>query len=507
MPLALTIALLAASSLTPEAQRLDALAAKYAMAGRHDQAARVLAKLFELVPSEDLRLRLARNQAWAGWTAAATRTYELYLKARPDDRQAALELIRLKRWRGDYAGAEKLCDRLLARNANDAEVLALKAEVLHWAGNRTRSASRSAKVAARIDPQSPDARVARIYTLRDQGERREASREFQALSAQVAQRGGITPDATYGDAYRLLETEFARSGHAQQPAVSIYNDSDGIHNVYAGLQLTAPVLDHRLRLDLGQWRTSAPLGGVFTRRRERSFVTEFTAGGVLQAAPSVYVTALGGASRRASSTDVRPIFDFQVSAAPIDRWTFDFQAGREFLRVTPRAVDLDLSSYRLGAGAQYHFDSRTSLAVRADRRWWSDDNRSLAAEASLRRILHYYKPFMVDGGLQARWEHFARDTRFASGFFTPERYRRYDGLLGIHGELNHRLRYEIRGAAGTQQLSRGGDYRFSWEVSASTSVRLAGPLELYGAYQRRNYSLVSREGWYHGFFVALGIRP
>jgi Flp pilus assembly protein TadD len=500
----LAVALLAAA---PAVTQLDNLAAQYAMAGRHDQAARVLMKLFELAPSEEVRLRLARNQAWAGWTTAATRTYELYLKARPEDRQAALELIRVKRWRGDYGGAETLCDRLLARRPDDAEVLALKAEVLHWAGHRTRSASRSARAAARLDPQSPDARVARIYTLRDQGERGEAAREFQALSAQVAQRGGITPDATYGDAYRLLETEFARSGHAQQPAVSVYNDADGIHNVYTGLQLTAPALDHKLRLDLGQWRTSAPRDGVFACGRERSLVSEFTAGSVFQAAPSVYVTALGGGSRRASGPGVRPIFDFQVSASPVDRWVFDFQAGREFLKATPRAVDLDVSSYRLGGGAQYHFDSRTSLAGRADRRWWSDDNRSLAAEASLRRILHYSKPFMIDAGAQARWEQFERDTRFASGFFTPERYRRHDGFLGVHGELNHRLRYELRGAAGAQQLARGASHRFSWEVAVSASVRLAGPLELYGAYQRRNYSLITRDGWYHGFFVALGIRP
>ncbi len=485
---------------------LEALAGSYAMAGQHNQAARVLVELFNLTKSEEIRLRLARNQSWAGWTTAAIRTYEWYLKARPEDRQATRELIRLKRWHGDYAGAEKLCDVLLAANPQDAEVLALKAEVLHWAGNRNRAASRAAEAAAQLAPDLPDARVARIYTLRDQGEKRAAHREFEILSSQVAVHG-LTPQSTYGDAYRLLESEFARTGHLEQPALSTYSDSDGIHNLYTGLQVWAPWGDHKLRLDVGQWRTSAPLGGVFTAGRERALVGEFAAGGAFQLAPSAYLNALAGASRRSSGAGLRPIFDLRLSAAAVDRWNMEFSAGREFFKFTPRAVDLDMSNYHLGGGAEYHFDSRNSVGGRLESRWWSDRNQSVAGDASFRRILRYNKQLMVDGGAQTRWEHFARDTHFAAGFFTPERYFRHDGFLGIHGELDRRFRYEIRGAAGAQQLARHADYRLSWELTASGSLRLAGPLELFASYQRRNYSLISRDGWYHGFFVSVGIQP
>jgi tetratricopeptide (TPR) repeat protein len=490
-----------------DAKVLESLAGSYAMAGRHHEAATVLRSLLELTGSEEVRLRLGRNLMWAGETSAAISIYERYLKSRPQDRHAIIELIRLKRWRGDYSDAEDLCNTLLGRDPYDPVVLALKAEVLHWAGNRFREARRSAEAAARLDPDLPDARVASIYALRDQGQVRAAEREFQILSEQVSRRGGVTADDTYGDAYLLLKEEFARSGHVQQPAASVYQDSDGIHNVYTGLQVIAPVAEHKLRLDLGQWRTSAPLGGIFSAGRERSLVSEFRAGATVQLAPSVSLTAYGGASRRSAGTGMRPTFDVQLSASPADRWTVEFAAGREFLKVTPRAVDRDISSYRFGGGVQRHLDSRTSLAGRLDRRFWSDGNRSWASEASFRRILHYFRPFMADGGAQTRWEGYRRDNRFESGFFTPERYLRHDGFLGIHGELGTRLRYEVRGAAGAQQLARGADYRFSWEISSSASVRLAGALELYGSYQRRNYSLISRNGWYHGFFVALGIRP
>jgi hypothetical protein len=30
---------------------------------------------------------------------------------------------------------------------------------------------------------------------------------------------------------------------------------------------------------------------------------------------------------------------------------------------------------------------------------------------------------------------------------------------------------------------------------------------LFGNYQRRNYSLLAKDGWYQGFFITLGIQP
>ena len=263
----------------------------------------------------------------------------------------------------------------------------------------------------------------------------------------------------------------------------------------------------KLRLDLAQYRTSAPAGGIFTAGRERSLVNEFTAGSIFQVAPSVYVTALGGGSGRSDGASIRPIFDIQLSASPADRWMFDFSSGREFLKVTPRAVDLDVSSYSLGGGFQYHFDSRTSLAARFDRRYWSDDNRSIIRAGSFRRVIHYSKPLIVDAGFQTHWEHFERDTRFASGFFTPERYRRHDGVVGMHGELGRRVQYEVRGGGGAQQLAAGADYRPSWEIASSASVKLTPSLKFYASYQHRNYSLISRTGWYRGVFITLGIHP
>ncbi len=491
-------------------QVLDALAGSYTMAGEYRKAIAVVEEMRRLRPRDaDLQLRLARNQAWAGRTARAIDTYQAYLVARPQDRQAAMELIRLWRYRGEYERAERLANTLLARHPEDAEVLALKAEVLHWAGNRKRLAHRTAEHAARLDADSPDAKVARIYALRDLGQNRQALEEFETLRDQVARRGGPPTDATYRDAYRLLDSELAPPAPlSATPVYSVYNDSDGIHNLFSGLRLRAPLRnDHALILDLSHWRSSAPLASVFTAGRRESFASEFAAGGIFRAGPAVHVTLLGGGSRRATGNALRPTFDFQIAASPFDRWTFDFSTGREFLKVTPRAIDSDISSYKLAGGAQYALDSRTSLAAGATRRYWSDNNRSIAGQVTFRRVLHYYKPFMVDAGAFTHWEKFDRDTKFQSGFFTPDRYLRHDGFLGLHGELGRAVLYELRGTAGFQQVARAASYRSDWEIVSSVSVRVTRALRLSANYQRRNYSLLSRDGWYQGFYVSLGVQP
>jgi len=485
-------------------QVLDALAGSYTMGAEYGKAIAMLEQMRWLQPdNSSLELRVARNYAWAGNSRRAIAEYQSYLRAMPQDRKATTELIRLRRYRGDYSEAEKLCNGLLKINPEDAEVLALKAEVLHWAGDRRFLARRTADEAARIAGDSPDAKVAQVYASRDLGEHRRALMELAALEAQVAREGGVQAESTYGDAYRLLENE-RPAKLSNTPAYSVYNDSDGIHDSFWNWRLSAPVRgDHSLLLDLSHRVSSAPAGGIFTSGRDNSSVADFLAGGVVRVAPAVYLTLLGGGSRRKSEDRLRPLFNFQIAASPFDRWTFNFSASREFLGVTPRAIDRDISSYKGAAGVRYAFDSRTSLEVHGERRYWSDSNRSSAGEATLTRILHYYKPFLVDAGFLTHWEKFDRDTKFDAGFFTPDRYRRHDGFLGLHGELR-RLSYELRGAGGSQQVARAAPYRPDWEVTSTASLRLSRSIRVAASYQRRNYSLLSRDGWYQGFYFSLG---
>ncbi len=488
-------------------QILEALAGSYAMAAEYRKAIAVLQQMQTLNPQDrGIDLRLARNYAWAGDTRHAIAKYNLYLRAAPRDRQATIELIRLRRYHGDYSQAEALCNRLLSIHPDDAEVLALKAEVLHWARDRRFLARRTADQAAALAPAYPDAKVSQVYASLDLGENRRASNEFAVLRGLVDRLDGVTAESTYHDAYKLLEGTLAKPiGASIKPEFSVYNDSDGIHDSFWGGSLEGTVAaDHKIVMDVAQYSSSAPEGSILTDGRDHAYLNNFRAGGKVRLAPAAYLTLLGGCSYRRTDRALRPIFNFEITASPVDRWTLQLSAGREFLGVTPRAIDRGIASTSVAGAVKFAFDSRTSLSVRGDRRFWSDANRSLASEATLRRILHYDRRFSVDAGLLTHWEQFDRDSLLEAGFFTPDRYRRHDGYLGLYGELGS-VRYEVRGSGGAQQVARFADYRPDWDLTSTISVGLGRSLQLSASYQRRNYSLVSRDGWYQGLHFTLGI--
>ena len=187
---------------------------------------------------------------------------------------------------------------------------------------------------------------------------------------------------------------------------------------------------------------------------------------------------MGGGTQRSTFDEVRPTFDVTVNGSPLDRWTFAFSAAREFLTITPRAIDLDISSYRFAADASHAFNTRTSLGFSVDRRLWSDDNTSASANAVFRRILRYSKPFMIDIGARSRLESFAEDTKLASGFFTPDQLWRHEGFLELRGEIGHRFQYDFRGAAGTQRILRSAPHRLSWEAASSVQFRFTNRVSL-----------------------------
>ena len=494
-------------------QVLDALAGSYSMAAEYRRAIAVVKEMRALDPeNRSLQLRLGRTYTWAGDSKRAITEYNLYLRTEPEDRQATIELIRLRRYRGDYSQAEKLCNRLLATDPNDAEVLALKAEVLHWAGQRRLLARETADRAAAAAPAYPDAKVAQVYAALDLGENRRAGDEFAALKGQVDRQGGLPEDATYRDAYNLIEGILAHpNGLSLTPGASVYNDSDGIHDSMWGWRLERRVAgDNKLILDMAQYASSAPQDSPFIDRGESAHLSNFLAGGQARIGPAAYLTVLGGGSfrsseGRSSNGALRPIYSAQITAAPVDRWTFDLSMGREFLSVTPRAIDRGIASKSVAGSIQYAFDPRTFLSVRADRRYWSDANHSILGEATLRRVLYYDKRASIEAGLLSHWEHFDRDTEAEAGFFTPDRYGRNDAILGLHGEWRS-LQYDVRGSGGAQQLAPTAGYQPDWDFTSIVSAGLGRSLRLSVDYERRNYSLVSRNGWYQGLHFSLGIR-
>jgi tetratricopeptide (TPR) repeat protein len=296
-------------------QVLDALAGSYAMAAEYRKAIAVLERMRTLNPEDHgVELRLARNYSWAGDAGRAIAEYHSYLHAAPHDRLATIELIRLHRYRGDYSQAEDLCNRLLSASPDDAEVLALKAEVLHWAGERRNLVRRTADRAASLALASPDGQISQIYASLDLGENRRASNEFAALRGQIDRLGGAPAESTYLDAYKLLEGILDKPiGLSMNSGLSVYNDSDGIHdNLWAWSLERRVAADHKIVVDLAQYASSAPKGSIFSDGHDHAYLNNFRAGGQLRLAPAVYLPSWEAAPTAALTARCGP---FSISGS------------------------------------------------------------------------------------------------------------------------------------------------------------------------------------------------
>jgi Flp pilus assembly protein TadD len=412
----------------------------------------------------------ARNGLWSGKWPAAARSYEEYLKSDPSDEAVTKEYIKLLQYKGDYAKAEKFSNQLLGSHPNDAGILALRADVLFWAGHRSSQALRDARRAVDLSPDVSDVRLAYIASLEALGLNRAASQEvhaFRDTQSRPPDSGGTATGDDMADylGNRLNEQTSIRS----DLPFSVYNDSDGIHNAAYQAALSIPI-----RGDL--------------------------------VAPGMNLSVHGGASTRSGAGSLRPIYSVTLSKSSWDRWSVALGANREFLKVTPRAIDQDISSYAVFADLRYFFDARTSADLKVDRKWWSDANHSNDAEAVLSRTVIYGRRFSLDGGGLGGYQAFDRNTIAVSGFFTPDRYTRYAGFVDLHGEAG-RMTWEVRGEGGTQQIVFAANYNPAWDVTSRFSIRVSRALRLFGSYERRNYSLLERNGWYQGFYVSLGFQP
>ncbi len=441
----------------------------------------------------------AQNQLWAGNRTAAARSFEEYLKVNPVDTAAALEYAELLQAQGNYTKAEKICDQILQRDPHNALTLVRRAEILYWAGNRGWDARRDAEQAVSLQPDLATARVAHVATLEALGLNHAASQEVRNLPDSTSSN-----DMTSFVEDRLSETDSIRS----EVPLSVYNDSDGIHDTMYQTAVTIPIRgDHSLGLNASQFYSSAPTGGIFTDGRDRASVREFAVSGTALIAPGMHLSLAGGGSARSGDGTLRPTYNAVLSGSPWDRWTVSLGSEREFLKVTPRSIDQGISSTGGFAEIGYWFNSKTSASVKIDRRWWSDSNNSWQGDAVFTRNLIYHQRFHLDAGALTEHQAFAQNMLAVSGFFTPDHYSHYDGFVNTHGEVKKWLTWELRGEGGTQQILSTAAYMPNWSVTTRLSVKLAKALRLYGSYERRNYTLLAQNGWYQGFYVSLGIQP
>jgi tetratricopeptide (TPR) repeat protein len=441
----------------------------------------------------------ARNELWSGNWRRSAGFYEQFVRdvavSDASRREAAIEYIQLLRYKGNYARAEKLANELLERDPYDAAVLALRAEVLYWAGHRAHQALRDATRATEIDPNLASARVARMAALEALGRTAAAVAEGDSDAVKAASTPGSMASWL---ARKLNEKTRLRS----DPFFSAYNDSDGIHDTRYGSAVTIPVrMDHSLGLRIGEAVSSAPMG-VFTDGRNRASMREFMAEASALLAPGMRLSLSAGGSEIGRGA-LAPAYEAELSGSPRDRCEVTTRVAREHLAVTPRAIDQQVYSDGASVRVAYWFDARSSASFAMGERFWSDANRSHEGEAAFTRNLIYGKRFNLDTGALTGHQAFRRDMLAVSGFFTPDHYSRYAGFLATHGEVKDRVIWEFRGEGGAQQITTASGFEPNWAVAARLSARLNRSFWLYGSYERKNYSLVARDGWYQGFYASI----
>jgi hypothetical protein len=95
--------------------------------------------------------------------------------------------------------------------------------------------------------------------------------------------------------------------------LSVYNDSDGIHdNLWAWSLERRVAADHKIVVDLAQYASSAPKGSIFSDGHDHAYLNNFRAGGQLRLAPAVYLPSWEAAPTAALTARCGP---FSISGS------------------------------------------------------------------------------------------------------------------------------------------------------------------------------------------------
>jgi YaiO family outer membrane protein len=128
----------------------------YALAGRSDEALRVLDDLALAHPENlDVLLFRARVRAWKHDYPGAQAGFDEVLGLSPENREALIGLAEIASWQGDYAGALALYGRVRDSAPADADIYFRIGRVYLWQGNFGQ-AQANLKTALQIDPRNGD---------------------------------------------------------------------------------------------------------------------------------------------------------------------------------------------------------------------------------------------------------------------------------------------------------------------------------------------------------------
>jgi tetratricopeptide (TPR) repeat protein len=439
--------------------------------GDYGTASDAYRELLRTHPQEStLTLSLARVNSWAGNSDAAADAYREYIKVADAESGAWLELARVESWRGNTAGALAALDAYQARFGG-GEAYAKERVAVLARGGRPRQALRELDPLIESTPQDPSLNVTRTVALAAARHHGAAVSTLNVVRSAGAEAESRTADSVIRS---LL-------GSSVGPAVTIYDDSDGLRTARVAPKADIGLLsDTRIHAGYEHLDLQAPFGsGLETVSGGTAVMLDQLWAGASQRVRSFW---FGGAVGR-SRTDFDEVTSYSalVQFTPADSLTVGVERTFGFAAISPRTVSLGLTllSHRArldwAPGARYH------LGLEGSYDNLSDSNARWTLFVSPRAAVARTQRLNLDLGVLIH--QFGVKQDLDHGYYDPRRYEYYSVVAAPYWKASENIGVAMSAGVGPQRddASRGFTLGMNSSVEATFGIYREWLLKVHGS--------------------------
>jgi tetratricopeptide (TPR) repeat protein len=465
-------AIKAALALKPRSQDyLRAAATLATWSGDYGTASDAYRELLRTHPQESaLTLGLARVNAWGGKSDVAADAYHEYIKVADAESGAWLELARVESWRGNTAGALAALDAYRERFGGGEGYAKERVAVLAR-GGRPRQALRELHPLLESAPQDPSLNVTRTVALAAARHHGAAVSTLNAVRSAGAEAESRMADSVIRS---LL-------GSSVGPAVTVYDDSDGLRTARVAPQADIGLLsDTRIHAGYEHLDLQAPIGsGLDTISSGPAVMLDQLWAGASQRVRSFWFGGTVGRSR--SDFDELTAYSAMVQFTPADSLTVGVERTFGFAAISPRTVSLGLTllSHRArldwAPGARYH------LALEGSYDNLSDSNARWVLYVSPRAAVARTQHLNLDLGVLIH--QFGAKQDLDHGYYDPHRYEYYSVVAAPYWKASENIGVAISAGVGPQRddASRGFTLGMNSSVEATFGIYREWMLKVHGS--------------------------
>lgn len=438
---------------------LEARAKLANWSGEYEIAADSYRRLAELEPdNKRITLFLARADSWSGHLDRSVKGYKTYLEQHPQEKEIYLELAKVQTWRGHYPAAVKILDSYQKNFGQDKVYLKSKADILARAGRGEQSLKLLEELLLQ-DPSNYELSVAQTIAFHYSRQPRPALDNLVKL--QQLRPGTKELD----DLTAFIETPYRSKIQAYG---GYYSDSDDISILtgrLTGQLYLSPSASLYIAGQLDNLKANA--NGPFSNIDGSEDAEQKAAwiGGTFRLSPAI---ALDGYIGSAKAEDLSPETVYNISADLNLGDRFNIRLGRRYgyFIISPRAVSLGILRGENTLYWQWDLSLRDSLVVHAAYDTFSDGNKRWEAIFFPRRAATRTENLNLDIGFRGWW--FGFDQRLGNGYWDPEFFQSYMGVVLGYWKLGPNSGVSFQAAAGILKDDTMDEFEFGYSIDTET---------------------------------------